>query len=485
MPLSSQPLDAFIQSPESNDLARLIAPKLKSLLKLQRFSTVQYQYHLSKTLLNLYLAWSSNKDKCVGISRRKNYYDTDQGIYQNKKLSYTYMINCLNGLERLNYLELVKGGWIDYEQGTSETSRYRALKPLTDLFIENGFNQQSIFKDPDALTIRLRGKKPRKTQKNKNPRGKLISYNASKETRRMTKHLKTINEVLKNTDINLYVSNREMTALNKQMANKNEEDPSHLPEIQFSRKWLYRVFNESFDQGGRFYGGYWQEIPSKYRSRITIDHCMTFEIDFDSLHPAILYLKEGSKKEDYLDPYQLTNSIGSKSFDSVKGPRNAIKISMNIMFNSKSYQEALSAIQKSDIKLPKDYKSFKDLIRDIEQYHSPIAHYFYKGMGLELQRMDSNIVEKVLIELIKENTIALPVHDSFICKAGDLGLLIEKMNKATKHYLGSELFISIDPPKLDRPLKALTINNSKYYSRRFNYLKRFNKEEDPTEPYIL
>lgn len=89
------------------------------------------------------------------------------------------------------------------------------------------------------------------------------------------------------------------------------------------------------------------------------------------------------------------------------------------------------------------------------------------------------------MDLIEKNTIALPVHDSFLCKLKDMKLLIETMNEATKQYLESDLFISLEPRKLEEPSKALTAKNSNFYKRRNNYLKRFNAQEDPKEPYLV
>ena len=125
------------------------------------------------------------------------------------------------------------------------------------------------------------------------------------------------------------------------------------------------------------------------------------------------------------------------------------------------------------------------MLDEIQQYHEPIAHNFYKGVGLELQALDSQIVEKILLDLIEQNTIALPVHDSFLCKLKDMKVLIETMNGATKQYLGSDLFISLEPRKLEEPAKALTVKNNDFYKRRNNYLKRFNTQEDPKEPYLV
>ena len=100
-----------------------------------------------------------------------------------------------------------------------------------------------------------------------------------------------------------------------------------------------------------------------YRSRLTIDHCVTWEIDFDSLHPAMLYLKEGYKKEDYLDPYQLTKFIGEKSYDSVKIPRKAIKVALNTMLNSKSYREALGSVESSGLESSQEVQRLEGSIK--------------------------------------------------------------------------------------------------------------------------
>ena len=46
-------------------------------------------------------------------------------------------------------------------------------------------------------------------------------------------------------------------------------------------KFVRRVFNKSrWDQGGRFYGGWWQRCPMVYREKIVFDGVATAEIDF-------------------------------------------------------------------------------------------------------------------------------------------------------------------------------------------------------------
>ena len=158
---------------------------------------------------------------------------------------------------------------------------------------------------------------------------------------------------------------------------------------------------------------------------------------------------------------------------------------MNIMFNTTNRHAAVGAIEAMGFKAPKKCCNWLEALTAIEAYHKPIAHYFYANKGLEIQALDSQIVEMIMLEMIRQKTVALPIHDSFVCKAGDLGLLIETMNKATTHYLGSDLFLTLDPPKVQRPEKPLTVGNSNFYQRRNHYLKRFNTQEDAVEPYIL
>ena len=51
-------------------------------------------------------------------------------------------------------------------------------------------------------------------------------------------------------------------------------------------------------------------------------------------------------------------------------------------------------------------------------FHEPIAHHFYTGVGLRLQRLDSDIAEKVLLHFAQSGIAILPLHDSFLMHNG-------------------------------------------------------------------
>ena len=72
-------------------------------------------------------------------------------------------------------------------------------------------------------------------------------------------------------------------------------DPDKRP-IDLTRRILVRIFsNGRFDQGGRFYRDWWENVPSEYRKYITIDGKRTNEYDYSQLNPHIAYLLRGKE----------------------------------------------------------------------------------------------------------------------------------------------------------------------------------------------
>ena len=73
-----------------------------------------------------------------------------------------------------------------------------------------------------------------------------------------------------------------------------EGDPLEVRGVRFgaATHQLHRVFNRaSFSQGGRFYGPWWQNIPSELRADITINGIQTVEMDYPRLHPTLMCMQ--------------------------------------------------------------------------------------------------------------------------------------------------------------------------------------------------
>ena len=133
---------------------------------------------------------------------------------------------------------------------------------------------------------------------------KLIEYDDTNETSEMRSRLQQWNDfVSQHHHIDLLLTDDEMENIfdnaeddgaEEEIFFEDEQQPRY---VEMTRVRLHRVFNNgSFEQGGRFYGGWWQAIPSRYRRYITINEYATREFDYSNLHAAMLYARVGHSK---------------------------------------------------------------------------------------------------------------------------------------------------------------------------------------------
>ena len=186
--------------------------------------------------------------------------------------------------------------------------------------------------------------------------------------------------------------------------------------INHSNILLYRIFtNNSFKEGGRFYRGWWQNVPSEYRKFITIDSKKTAEYDFTQLNPNMIYslynLELGSE-----DAY-------SRVLDGEH--RDIVKTAFNAMFQSSTQLTS----KPKGIDLDKVGMTWMELRQAVLDSHKPIQHLFFKGLGNQLQFEDSEIAEGIMLHFSAMDAPALPIHDSFIMHHGYAGELEESMRR--------------------------------------------------------
>ena len=60
------------------------------------------------------------------------------------------------------------------------------------------------------------------------------------------------------------------------------------------------------------------------------------------------------------------------------------------------------------------FNTLKTLIDAIKAHHQSISKYLFSGIGLQLQYMDSRLMEAVLLKCFKAGFCALPIHDSVL-----------------------------------------------------------------------
>ena len=371
----------------------------------------------------------------ASIRKGQYYYSADR---PDKMLTYSIHIErAFKGLVEIGYLEETKLGHFDRKgrndgKPTSRLTRYIASDSLLNLFtIEDLKALPAIipsYPDPELIRVRIKEK-----DKNGVIRKKSVSVTVTPVVRQMQKNLNLINEALSKHWYDLEIPDDELGLLQKRLANDLENERT----LRMDQRSLYRVFNDpTLTTGGRFYGGWWQNIPREYRHHLAVNGKKMIELDYSNQHPSILYSQEGVVRpsdcySNIIKPTHLPNDVNQTEL------RNTIKAAFNAMLNSpKPLRQAPAGIKPSKFGL-----KWADLSNAISTFHEPIAHHFYTGVGLKLQRLDSDIAERILVHFAKQGVAILPLHDSFLMHEGYETWLEPIMKSAFKEVVGAPAII--------------------------------------------
>ena len=371
----------------------------------------------------------------ASIRKGQYYYSADR---PDKMLTYSIHIDrAFKGLVEMGYLEITKLGYFDRKgrndgTPTSRLTRYIASDSLLNLFnIEDLKALPAIipsYPDPELIRVRIKEK-----DKNGVIRKKSVSVTVTPVVRQMQKNLNLINEALSKHWYDLEIPDDELGLLQKRLANDLENERT----LRMDQRSLYRVFNDpTLTTGGRFYGGWWQNIPREYRHHLAVNGKKMIELDYSNQHPSILYSQEGVVRpsdcySNIIKPTHLPNGVNQTEL------RDTIKAAFNAMLNSpKPLRQAPAGIKPSKFGL-----KWADLSNAISTFHEPIAHHFYTGVGLKLQRLDSDIAERILVHFAKQGVAILPLHDSFLMHEGYETWLEPIMKSAFKEVVGAPAII--------------------------------------------
>lgn len=420
--LVEQLFDA-IPSPES----------LRGVNRLHRNQSLKSLSHLFISALysNHFKIGGSDK---VSMPKSPRYFDIKAVSGEKLKLSHRYCIEVFSALEQLKWIRVTLG-----KKGINHT----LIEPsslLKTLFNEIGFlwTPQEPKSEEELIILR-----DLKRDESGNPlKGKLkidIPLPDYKLKSTHLNNLKRINKALMSHCYHMDLSDENIKALKPKDNGKHKESSGV---ILLSSIQLSRIFSRgSIELGGRFYRGWWQYIPSKHRPHIRIDGYKTDEIDFSGIGIRILYSEVGLEYRG-ADPYDigLDNWKGSEDTR-----RKAVKKAMNALIND---IDGAYSFGKEEIQLLKmNIKQFK---KKVQNTHKPIAEFFQTDKGLKSQYIDSQIAEHIMLNMINNNAITLPIHDSFIVRLGHRQLLIESMREACIAILGFDISTTQEYIKLNQ-----------------------------------
>ena len=310
------------------------------------------------------------------------------------------------------YDYLKKNKFIKVKLGSEYAKKYTRIFPIKKLqtkFKNLGFKWRHYHYDNNHRSIILRDED--KIDQN-------IPRNST--TERYRTNLNKINRFLLKHCVALDLDDKALEIIKKkklkELKDKNKEEEFKYS-LNYSKVYLSRIFSRnSLELGGRFYRGWWQSLPKKFRPHITIDGKKTSEVDFSTMSLRILYAKENIKIPDNRDLYDI-GLRGSKSY--LAESRELVKEYINAALNDFRGNYRLNNKQLTTLKL--SHNQLKDRVY---QSHKPISKYFSTGVGLQTMFIDSQIAMEIMLHYLEDDIVVLPVHDSFIIRCGfesDLG----------------------------------------------------------------
>lgn len=444
---NSRPFDIHRWSDyrEVNNAVDHIYREILTIGEIERQYPSRTKKYVKVLALDLYVSYVMDHTAYIGISRHHNSYKNDR--YNALFIKPELLKKITDWFRALGYIEFKigfrspKDSNRDTDKGScfGRQSRMRATSKFIDLIeTQHAVSPLMVKKYAGAETIILRDSEKKK-----------LLYDDTEETISMRSRLEKINALLDMTLMNLYLPDEDFHKLNHRMINGEimsdleHEEPRGA--IDFSRRSLYRIFsNGSFDQGGRFYGGWWQGIPREFRKHIRINHNITRECDFSGIHINFLYAQKNMDIP-FHDPYHLDGYP--------VGTRKVVKRSLLTMINAKDKPSALKSLRRQiadkEMILPDGINKIEEIIAPFEKKHEAIKEYFFSGQGVFLQKWDSRIAEEIMYSLANNRIPALPLHDSFIVSEHQERGLRAIMREAYDKIVGRSVRIDSKTSLLD------------------------------------
>ena len=375
--------------------------------KRARASSAQlnFEYAVIHILQELWKASAIGPSHEVTIHKGSGWY-SKSSRYRNPHLTYRTMMHAFNGLQRCSLIDVLKEGYYDHDLQSGKATKIKASRQLKEHFKNLPVHPAiALPPDLDRECIIMRN--------TVDGRRVTIDYEDTSRTVQWRENLNRINKCLIRHWPDLELTNKETSDLQKRLALDRDKVP-----VDLSKRTLVRIFsNNSWEQGGRFYRAWWQNVPKEFRPFITIDGKRTIECDYSQINPYMAYARAGAP-------------IGSDdAYDRVlEKPhlRDIVKQAFNAMLQATTSLPS----KPHNIDLDGTGLSWKDLKTAVLKSHEPIENLFFKGIGNHLQFDDSCMAEAVMLHFPSIDAPALPIHDSFIIHHGYGPELEEQMRKA-------------------------------------------------------
>jgi hypothetical protein len=184
-----------------------------------------------------------------------------------------------------------------------------------------------------------------------------------------------------------------------------------------------------FDQGGRLFGAWFQQLPKEQRRFIRIAGEPIAELDFASLFLRLAYLEAGIAPPDG-DLYSAVSVVTDDA------TRQGVKTVCSAMLFRRTPLQRLPSKAKA---LFPSRVSARIVREAILAAHPKLAGVFETGIGLHLMAVESRILVAALLRLAGKNVPALPIHDCLLVARSQMHKAALAMGDAAEEVVGFRL----------------------------------------------
>ena len=390
-------------------------------------------------LLDLYVAWLDDPELSIGVGMSNNAYK--------KNARYNALHISAKSMVLINHAYLM--GLLDKKTGSEQsgkTTRIRASAKLAEIFSKAELTVFDLTEEVPNKEVIILNKKEYRDDKERTVQ---VDYEDTdfEPIVEMRQQVQQYNALLWRTFID--IPTREEPCIEQPYWDK-KVGAMKIRRVKLTQdnKFVRRVFYRAdWNLGGRFHGGWWQNIGEGWRKQIYINGESTIEQDYSGLHINLLYGLQGLEPQQA--PYVLENLLGFTDDEQ----RKIVKGIALMGINAQSPKKAFSAFRQ-DQETGSAAKSLKDkqlqrLLDAFKEKHPEIADSICTDKGVELMRVDGRITAKVINHFTKKNIPILSIHDSYIIQNQHSGQLIKVMNKAVAEEL-NDFKINIDQEGISR-----------------------------------
>lgn len=208
-----------------------------------------------------------------------------------------------------------------------------------------------------------------------------------------------------------------------------------------------RVFKGSIKRGGRLYGMFHENMPRGDRFKyLTINSEPVVNVDYRQLFLRLTYAL-AKRKSPVGDLYDLTGRDHKRSdWLSLREGHKRIVNALIAMKKPLKQWPGQTPAERAEIRGCFSAGTRPgEVVAAIKERHKAIAaEWFEQGRGLELHRLESDILIAVMLRLIDLRINALPMHDSVIVARSDAKTARRVMLEEVLRITGTVIPVNID-----------------------------------------